>query len=244
MKSRWKQYLFYASIIFVGGGLIFILIETVRAKNTGFETKTLWDWMQLLIIPLALAIGVFYLNRSERNNEREIATDRQQEAALQSYIDRIADLLLEDKLLTSENTEMLSIAKIRTLTVLRGLNATRNDMVLRFLRDVGLTDKKESDFLLNANLQGARLENVDLENLNLQGANLQGANMRGANLRGVNLRGANLINVNLQGAFLYGTDLQGANLKNANLRDSILQVVILKDAYLRHTIMPSGKRHD
>ena len=68
--------------------------------------KTLWDWMELLIIPIVLAIGAYYLNRSERaverriaedraKLEREIATDRQQEATLQAYIDRISELLLE-----------------------------------------------------------------------------------------------------------------------------------------------------
>jgi hypothetical protein len=56
--------------------------------------------MQLLIIPFVLASGAFYLNRSERaverqtaneraELEREIAKDRLQEAALQSYLDRI-----------------------------------------------------------------------------------------------------------------------------------------------------------
>jgi hypothetical protein len=55
--------------------------------------KTLWDWMQLLIIPIVLAIGGYWLNRSERRNERQIAErrtleerriaqDRSQEAAL------------------------------------------------------------------------------------------------------------------------------------------------------------------
>lgn len=105
MKSTWKTYLLYASLVIVGGCLVFILVETVRAKNTGFETKTLWDWMELLIIPLVLAIGAFFLNRSERATEREttnkraelereIAKDRQQEAALQAYLDRMSDCCL------------------------------------------------------------------------------------------------------------------------------------------------------
>ena len=64
MKPTWKKYLLYASLIIVGGGLILLLVETIRAKNTGFETKTLWDWMELLVIPFVLAGGAFYLNRS------------------------------------------------------------------------------------------------------------------------------------------------------------------------------------
>ena len=132
MKPTWRSYLLYGSTIVVGGILTFILIETVRAKNTGFETKTLWDWLEMLVIPLVLAFGAFYLQRSERaverkaaqdrsNLERELTTDRQQEAALQAYLDRMTELLLEEDFFQSE--KVLNVARIRTLTVLRGLDS-------------------------------------------------------------------------------------------------------------------------
>ena len=36
---------------------------------TGFKTKTLWDWMNLLIIPVALAVGgSCYLHHRKRDN--------------------------------------------------------------------------------------------------------------------------------------------------------------------------------
>jgi len=111
-----KKFFLYAIFIIIGGGFIFILIETIKAKNTGFETKTLWDWMALLIIPLFLAGGAFFLNLSERKAERRIADerrdedrkladeraeleraiekDRQQEAALQAYL-HLEDAYLE-----------------------------------------------------------------------------------------------------------------------------------------------------
>ena len=76
MKPGWKKYLLYASIVIFGSVLLFILVETVRAKNTGFETKTHWDWMELLIIPLVLADGAIFLQRSERAVERRIAEER------------------------------------------------------------------------------------------------------------------------------------------------------------------------
>src|SRR5579864_8261349 len=37
------------------------------------QGKTLWDWLQLLIIPLALAVIAFLFNRSERKNEQRVA---------------------------------------------------------------------------------------------------------------------------------------------------------------------------
>ena len=98
MRTLKKNYRI-ASAILIFSVLSFILIQTARARNTGFETKTLWDWLELLVIPVFLAGGAFYLNRSERAVEREIATDRQQEVALQTYLDRMTDLLLGEKLI-------------------------------------------------------------------------------------------------------------------------------------------------
>jgi len=168
MNQSLKKYLLYALYILVGVGLVYGLIQVIligySASWTGFTTKTLWDWMELLIIPLVLAGGVFYLNRSERaverriaedrtkedrrladdraKLEREIATDRQQEAALQAYIDRMAELLLKEELRNSEeNEEVCNVARIRTLTVLRGLDPKRKGLVLLFLKEAELINK-------------------------------------------------------------------------------------------------------
>src|SRR3990172_95740 len=127
-----------------------------KSKNTGFETKTLWDWMELLIIPLVLAIGAYYLNRSERNTDREISTDRQKEEALQTYLDQMADLLLKKNLRTSENEEVRNVGRTRTLTVLRGLDKTRKGIVLKYLHEAGLVAKEKTIISLRgADLSGA-----------------------------------------------------------------------------------------
>src|SRR5712692_1414358 len=53
-------------------------------------TRTLWDWLQLLIVPFMLAIGGFWLNQLQKGREqrtaeqrnkteRDIALDNQQE---------------------------------------------------------------------------------------------------------------------------------------------------------------------
>jgi hypothetical protein len=247
MKSSWKQYLFYASLIIVGGSLLYILVETVRAKNTGFETKTLWDWMQLFIIPLFLAGGAIILNRSEKNIERqraeergnlerEIAIDRQQEAALQSYLDRMTELLLKEKLRTARNKEVRNVARIRTLTVLRGLDGTRKGFVLRFLYEAGLITKErpivdlDRADLRSANMQDVNLQDVSLIGCNLKNANLLYANLNGAILSRSNLSSVNLFGANLQRADLREANLQDADLKVANLESAIIQMVALSRA--------------
>ena len=141
--------------------------------------KTLWDWMQLFIIPIFLSIGLFLLNRSERNSEREIATDRQHEMALQSYLDRMADLLLKEKLLTTESEEVHKVARIRTLTALRGLDGRRKGLILRFLYEADLIYNEKTVI----DLAGADLQDTELQGVNLQNANLCFANLRGTNLQ-------------------------------------------------------------
>jgi uncharacterized protein YjbI with pentapeptide repeats len=254
------------SLIIIGGGLIYILVETIKAKNTGFEAKTLWDWMDLLIVPFVLAIGAILINLTEKNREqqiadnriredrqlaedrakleREIAIDRQQEAALQSYIDRIAALLLEKDLQYPETSEVIrKVATIRTLTLLRGLDPIRKGLVLFFLKDAGLIYKKESIIHLEGtDLQNARLRFADLKNTDLRGADFADANLEHADLRGADLRFANLKNVNLRFAMLESTDLENANMEGANLQyanvlRANLQYVNLKNAHLQNTLL-------
>ena len=89
---------------------------------TGFNGKiksgkTLWDWLQLLIVPLALAVIAIVFNRSERKNEQRVATDNKQETALQEYIKEISELLLREKLRESKpGDEIRTIARVKTLT--------------------------------------------------------------------------------------------------------------------------------
>src|SRR5437763_602783 len=86
-------------IIFAGGLLVFLLIFTIYRSNgtcSGFSKKTLWDWFQLLIIPLVLAVIAISFNRVERKNEKAIALGNQRETALQTYLDKMSELLLKE----------------------------------------------------------------------------------------------------------------------------------------------------
>lgn len=262
MTSSWKRYFLYASLIIIGGGLVYILVETIRAKNTGFETKTLWDWMELLIIPLFLAGGAFFLNRSEKENERkaaeeraklerEIATDRQQEISLQAYFDRMSELLLKEKLRTTKKAEVRDVARTRTISVMRGLDVKRNNLVLQFLSEARLVVDGKS-ILCDAQMEGMNLQMLRFDGVNMQGAFLRNANLQGANfyqanllgsfLRGANLQGARMVQANLQGADLWRANLQyalsaevdftGASLGEVNLQDAFLADANLKRASL------------
>src|SRR5438045_1609856 len=114
-RSRWQYIRKYREvaiiIVLLAVGIVISLGYWLKWNWTGFPTKTLWDWLQLLFVPIILAIGGFWLNqlqksREERTTEqraenerklaeqhaqteRDIAQDNQHEAALQEYINNI-----------------------------------------------------------------------------------------------------------------------------------------------------------
>jgi len=53
--------------------------------------------MNLLIVPLVLAFGAWYLNRTEKTIEQKIAQDRLHEERLQKFFEQMTSLLMNLK---------------------------------------------------------------------------------------------------------------------------------------------------
>src|SRR5437588_3708102 len=219
------------------GITVLVLILTEYRLNwrwnwTGFANKTLWDWMQLLIIPLVLAVAAFLFNlatsRTEQKittqryendqkitaqryqNEQEIAADKQREDLLQTYLDRMSELLLNKHLRASDpKDEVRYIARSRTLTVLSRLDANRKKSLLQFLYESDLINATAGSII--------QLGGADLSHANLSSAYLPGAYLRGADLSDANLSGADLRGTDLRVAKLGDADLRHANLSSADL---------------------------
>jgi hypothetical protein len=229
------------------------------AQGKELPYKTLWDWLGLLLIPLVLAIGGFFLTRSENRyalqlqerreaearkleaerilEARKIEEQRAQDAALQAYLDQMTQLLLHEKLRTSQpEDEVRSVARARTLTVLQVLgNKLRKATVLQFLYEARLIGgiKQEEDDVPRTIDAIVSLDGANLMDANLMGASLMGASLMGANLIRVNLDGANLMDANLNYAVLLGTSLRGTSLQGASLQAASLQAANLKGANLK-----------
>jgi hypothetical protein len=179
--------------------------------------RPFWDWLELLIIPAVLALGGYLFSRAERKSGREIATNRTREELLQSYFDRMTDLLLKESLRTSEgDAPVKDLSRARTLAVVRQLDGVRKGILLRFLYgakligsyvphrldeefdwdfepediDIGAVISLEDADLSLANLQDIYLELADLRRTNLSRANFKGTKLRMADLMGANLTGA------------------------------------------------------
>jgi uncharacterized protein YjbI with pentapeptide repeats len=235
---------------------------------TGLANRTFWDWLRLLVVPVVLALGGYLFNQSESRRarqeaaeqhrveqeltnqraqtDREIAEQGRQDAALQAYLDHIGELLLDnDKALrkSAEGDEVRTLARARTLTVLRRLDGERKARVMQFLyeaglirKDANLVDLKEAD-LHGALLSDAHLSQAYLVKANLGRANLDGANLAYANLSEAVLSEANLIGADLSRAILDNANLSGAEgITNEELEQQA--------ASLKGATMPNGQKYE
>ena len=200
--------------------------------------KPVWDWLALLIIPAALVfIGSMFaavqdfrqqaIEDARAQREQKLADQSANVQALQAYFDQMSTLLIEKDLRNSEQgSEMRTLARAYTLTVLGRVDGFYKTAVIKFLEEAGLvqiTGMKDQDTISTTppvvSLARARLQGADLSE---QGTvtNLEGADLSGANLEAADLSGANLEDANLEGDYLSNTDLSNTDLSGANLNEA------------------------
>jgi hypothetical protein len=227
------------------------LVETVVKKAPDEDvqrSKELWDWLQLLGIPLGLVGLAFLLNNWQSDRAQRISKDASRQQTLSTYLTQMSGLILDRQLVlvlvkskdhkklvlkSKPSAGVLSIARALTLTAAQPLDPDRKGDVGRFLFDANLlqSDPANQDDLHDVSLVSALLDpktgrvrngpnfrNAKLEDAYLQGADLFHANLQNANLQKADLFGANLQRANLQGANLRGAKLFAADLLGANLK--------------------------
>jgi hypothetical protein len=241
--------------------VLVVLLGVLTLIGLPFDI-TLWEWLNLLIVPAVIAAGGIWFNRQQRERELEIARQqrerdqetekhRAQDEALEAYLDQMSQMLIDKErpLRRARPGEDLSVvARARTLTVLPRLDSERRGSVVRFLYESGLITKDRC--VLD-------LSKADLSRADLYGANLNGVNLNGAYLTEAYLINADLNEAYLSGAALYranlsGADLSGVNLSNAWLREADLSgskgitndELAQQATSLEGATMPDGQKYE
>jgi hypothetical protein len=120
-------------------------------------------------IPVIVGLGVAWYTAKQGKVSNRENTDNQREIALQAYIDKMSELLLEKGLgKSSPKDEVRTIARVRTITILFQLDARRIGYVFTFLQEAGLMSSEAGSNIVS-------LSGADLSRANLSGANLKGA---------------------------------------------------------------------
>jgi uncharacterized protein YjbI with pentapeptide repeats len=171
--------------------------------------------------------------------ERELAEQRAQDEALQAYLSQMGSLLLDKNLRESEeDSEVRTLARARTLTVLSRLDPSRKSAVMEFLVEAELVQSVEGRGPI-IRLGGADLSGAEMSGADLSEANLSYADLSGADLTEADLPHASLSAANLRGAEVSQADLSYADLLYAqNWTDGQLG-----EAYLEGAIMPNGQKY-
>ncbi|MEM7556178.1 MAG: pentapeptide repeat-containing protein [Cyanobacteria bacterium P01_A01_bin.84] len=238
--------------------------KTIKLKKKTEQiqpAKSLWDWIGLLIGltgsigAISIPILAIRLTNEFQKNERERAEQTAkeeakkakligEEEALQNYIDKMSDLLIDKNLdeLTDENP-LSNIIQARTTSIIRRLdeNLELKRNIIVFLTDTKIIQKLKIDWstadlshinLSNAKLITAKLTGANLTSAKLSAANLIAADLTGANLTSATLSRVKLLAAKLSGAKLIDTKLNGANLFIATLFNADLSAADLSGAYL------------
>ncbi|HEX6383438.1 MAG TPA: pentapeptide repeat-containing protein [Anaerolineae bacterium] len=243
-----------------------LLWETVKAQNTGFEKRTLWDWLDKLVAPVVVAIAAWWLNRlnelekkstaridklQEEVRERELAAERleeqrnlaidlQQQTLLETYFGHMTELLLDRGLRSSKRGDEVT----DEVTEVKGIARARTLALFWSLngKRKGLVLRFLYDLRLLyqeylVDLRGADLSSAELTGVRLHSANLREVNLSAAHLRGSGLNGVFFIGANLQNADLQGADLRGADLNRADLKEARLNDAKLHSAKLDEALL-------
>jgi uncharacterized protein YjbI with pentapeptide repeats len=278
-QSRWQttgRRVLWAVIIGIFLVVLFRLIRFGYAYQwTGFgqskvngeiqPSKTLWDWLELLIVPLVLAIGGFLFARSENRRaqyianqraetDRQIATQGTQDAMLQAYLDQMENMLLDKErslLKSKEDDEVRTLARARTLPVLERLDGHRKGSIVQFLYESGLISTKDGPVV---RLTSANLESIILTEYVLRFHVTQidpskaRDDMRERGPRAtlcdqpipepnVDLSGASLGRTRLSKANMISVDLSEADLSEATLHEARLAGCRLINARLSDALL-------
>jgi uncharacterized protein YjbI with pentapeptide repeats len=225
---------------------------------TEMGEKSLWDWLQLLIVPAILSIGAIlvprYYDQQQQELQAQAARQREQDVAYQTYLGQMSRLMLEKDLRGSEQgSEVRTLARARTLTLLERLDADHRTSVLQFLAEANLVQgtgyweqaKGESKKPAVIDLNGANLHDVSFNNGTLSGAKLSEADLSEAILSdalldNADLRGANLSGANLNNALLPAADLSCTLEPRTSESASEMKCTNLTGANLSNTFMPGA----
>ena len=239
------------------------LLPTLQRFWTWTELggKKPWDYLELLVVPLFLALATLYISdqssrsqkkadiarasqeklaaQSESEKDQKLANQRYRQNALESYLDDMTSLIEKGLLDETKNKQLKTIARARTITTLKILDGESNRMVIEFLRTAGLIGEFDIASpppvtLSGADLKGADLAGVNLSRLSLGSSLFQGADLSGAYLNFSSMREVNFNGANLSGAIIRGSDLTDAQLENTNLSKANLQGSNLAFSNLRN----------
>jgi uncharacterized protein YjbI with pentapeptide repeats len=256
-QARWLQ---RSGSGLLGMGILTVLIGgyAFHWSWTGFITKTFWDWMQLLIVPAALAVAGFLFARAEHRREKaaeqqKAATERQateqktqwerhfaeQQAAAERFA---AQWRLETEMKQKEEYRREALLqayfdRMEVLLIEKGLRHSEPAAEVRHIaRARTLTTLQRLDLERQTEVFWFLYESRLLGDQNTERiVDVSDADWSYIQLNVAHLEQIDLSDVDLSHASMQETDLQGATVCHANLQGADLKGAKVYGANLKET---------
>ena len=237
----------------------FVFGNTAWADWTGFREytgsiakedrgKTLWDVLELVIIPVGGALIAYFFNKSLKENEqrlidervkieREILIDQQREIALQSYMMTMHNLIEKnDPCHSLPGDEIRNFVTTITQSTLNKLDGKRKGLVIKFLYGANFLYRKDPI----VSLEYSDLSDIDLSNTDLESINFKLATLKNANFYQTKLKNASFEKVFLDSTKFYSTNLNNADFSYAYGENVIFDLAVLSNANLENSYFPKA----
>jgi uncharacterized protein YjbI with pentapeptide repeats len=237
---------------------------------TGFRGMTLRDWLPIvgaLLIPVMIALGTWGITWQQgkiedqrAEAERKLAEQHSDDTALQAYLSKMNNLLVEEHLRTTKyGDELRTLARAQTLSAFATLDASHKRTLFLFLYEAHLINLPTSEewssgeiknpivFLAGANLRDIDLSLTDLSNTGSFTAavpdpkgNLSFMDCE-EHCIGIELSGTDLSHADLRGSLLVGSGFAQASLYHAKLQNATLTSASFRKANLRSANLSGAK---
>jgi uncharacterized protein YjbI with pentapeptide repeats len=205
--------------------------ESVKSDKLN-EAKSLWDWLDLLIIPAAIALIGWLFSEIEKSKNNKREEERSQNEIVESFLQTMTNLIIEHGLHDNLNQQLLSIVRARINIAVNNLNGARRGQILQFLYESELIDFNPKIKLLGINFQNALLDEIVLGQSEIKGAYFNNASIKNANLKGGNFTGCDFSRANFSNSLLENTDFSYSILSKASLKYIDLTTVNFEGAIL------------
>jgi uncharacterized protein YjbI with pentapeptide repeats len=205
------------------------------------HAKTLWDWLDLLIIPVALGLIGWAYSEIEKVKSQNKEEERKQNDLLESFLETMTKLLMEHDLQSNPSQQTIAIARARINVAFNNLNGQRKGQILQFLYESDLIELKPKLLLLGANLQNSILDEIVLGKSEINGAFFNNSSIQRANLKGAIFIGCDFSQVNFTNSILENANLSYSNLSNSQLKNVDLTSVNLEGANLNGANLEGSK---
>lgn len=250
--------IFSITIIIIGiSSIIYLALNANEApKWTGFgpydekvdgpRGKTLWDWLDLMIIPLTIGFIGFLYKEADQEKSINKQKEKDQLTNVDSFFKILTELITKNNLLNNtSNDPNRIIARTRSIQALDEADSERKGQILQFIYESGLINLKPILNLNGVNAKKSNLEGIVLRYAEIRGAyfnnsclkntfldnscfiscDFSNSNFTECSLNNTDLSYTNLSNTNLKNLNLLTVNFEGANLNNADLRGSQLSKI-------------------